>query len=79
MPLTQQQIQEAFQLFDKDGSGQISATELSQVMCELGYQLSADQIQQVLQVIDRDGSGQISLDEFVQFVRAAEEHPSCQQ
>ena len=72
MGLTDDQIKQAFCAFDADGSGQISASELSQVMTQLGHCLTADQINQVLTIIDTDGSGQISAEEFTNFVRCAE-------
>lgn len=58
-----QQIAEAFEQFDSDGSGSISKEELSQI---LGSESSEAYIDQLMKEADTNGDGQISFDEFVQ-------------
>jgi calmodulin len=41
---SQEEIQEAFKVFDKDGNGYISAAELRHVMTSLGKNLAGDGI-----------------------------------
>ena len=49
----------AFAVFDKDGSGTISADELRQVMKSLGEDLTDKEIDEMLAEADKDKSGTI--------------------
>lgn len=65
--LTDQQIEEfkeVFGLFDKDGGGTISSTELGTVMRTLGQNPSQKEIEAMIKEIDQDGNGEIDFDEF---------------
>ncbi|KAG8722786.1 calmodulin-like 3 [Ceratobasidium sp. 395] len=62
------EMREAFQVFDKDGSGQISAEELKGMMASLGERLSDSEVQQMIEEADTDGDGQISYTEFVKML-----------
>lgn len=55
---------EAFQVFDEDGSGEISLDELGAVMRSLGQNPSKAQLQEMIQDVDVDGSGSIDFEEF---------------
>ncbi|KAK4262291.1 hypothetical protein QN277_027871 [Acacia crassicarpa] len=59
-----QEIREAFELFDTDGSGTIDARELNVAMRALGFELTEEQINQMIADVDKDGSGAIEYDEF---------------
>ncbi|CCK71480.1 uncharacterized protein KNAG_0H00640 [Huiozyma naganishii CBS 8797] len=66
--LTAEQIQEfrdAFDLFDKDKSGSISASELTTVMKSLGLTPSEDEVRDLMNEIDQDGNNEIDFDEFL--------------
>ncbi|KAI7745113.1 hypothetical protein M8C21_030340, partial [Ambrosia artemisiifolia] len=54
---TRQELKEAFDMFDADGSGTIDARELTNAM--------RYQINDMIAEVDRDGSGAIDFDEFV--------------
>ena len=69
--MSEAELQDAFKFFDTDGSGQISSTELANVMQKLGYTIGPDDIQKILTTIDSDGSGEISFAEFKVFAAAA--------
>ena len=58
-------IKEAFNLFDKDGSGSISMDEFREVMVTEGAQMTDDEIEEILSEADTDGDGQIDINEFV--------------
>ena len=58
-------IKEAFNLFDKDGSGSISIDEFRAVMVTEGAELTDKEIEDILREADSDGDGQIDIDEFV--------------
>ena len=58
-------IKEAFNLFDKDGSGTISLEEFRNVMTSEGAQMTDEEIDKMIQIVDMDGDGQLNIDEFV--------------
>ncbi|KAK8933654.1 putative calcium-binding protein CML13 [Platanthera zijinensis] len=60
-----QEIKEAFELFDTDGSGTIDAKELNVAMRALGFEMNEEQINNMIVEVDKDGSGTIDFDEFV--------------
>merc|ERR1711998_185071 len=69
--LTKQQlhdIHEAFNLFDKDGDGAITAKELGEVMGQMGLNPTEDDLQDMINEVDTDGSGMIEIDEFIQLM-----------
>ena len=55
----------AFELFDKDHSGNIDVQELRDAMKALGVYLKKDQVKLLMKKLDKDGSGTIELDEFM--------------
>ena len=65
--MTEDNIQAAFKLFDKDGGGTIDAKEIAQV---LGYNVEADEQvwDEVIKEVDVNGDGQIDYDEFKQML-----------
>ncbi|KAF5736141.1 calcium-binding protein CML20 [Tripterygium wilfordii] len=65
-----QEIREAFELFDTDGSGTIDAKELNVAMRALGFEMTEEQINQMIADVDKDGSGSIDFDEFVHMMTA---------
>lgn len=60
-----QEIREAFELFDTDGSGSIDAKELKVAMRALGFEPKKEEIQKLIGELDSDGSGKIEWDEFL--------------
>ncbi|EXJ84667.1 calmodulin [Capronia epimyces CBS 606.96] len=58
----------AFDVFDKDGSGTISADELRQVMKSLGENLTDAEIDEMIREADKDRNGTIDYEEFVQLL-----------
>merc|ERR1711959_679609 len=59
-----QEIREAFDLFDTDGSGTIDAKELKVAMRALGLDAKKDEIRRMINDIDKDGSGTIDFNVF---------------
>lgn len=51
------EILEAFKVFDKDGSGKISVTELREVMTSLGEKLTEGEVEEMIKDADIDGDG----------------------
>jgi len=67
-PLTDEQIsefKEAFQMFDKDGDGQIDSKELGTVMRSLGQNPSESELQDMIGEVDADSNGAIDFPEFL--------------
>lgn len=60
-----EELKEAFKVFDKDGDGKISAKELKSVMSSLGEQLTDEEVQNMIKDADKNGDGEIDYDEFV--------------
>ena len=61
--LTNEKLQTAFRMFDKDGSGFISATEIKEIL-GFGKSLSEDAVNDIVKQVDENGDGQISFEEF---------------
>jgi len=65
------ELQQAFRVFDIDGNGQIEASELAAVMKALGENLSIDDINFMIKAIDTDSNGQIDFGEFKRMMQLA--------
>jgi calmodulin len=65
---SEEEIKEAFKIFDRDDSGFISAADLRQVMTSLGEKLTDDEIDEMIRETDQDGDGRIGYNEFVQLM-----------
>merc|ERR1711934_256936 len=59
-----QEIREAFELFDTDGSGSIDANELKTAMRALGFAPKKEEISKMLSDLDTDGNGTVEYEEF---------------
>ena len=65
-----EEIKEAFDLFDSDGSGTIDPKELTAAMVQLGFDAKNQTIYQMVEDLDSDGSGAIDFDEFLDMMTA---------
>jgi centrin-1 len=65
-----EEIKEAFDLFDTDGSGTIDPRELKAAMQSLGFEAKNATIYQMVSDLDKDGSGAIDFDEFLDMMTA---------
>ena len=59
------EIEKAFLLFDKDGSGTIDVSELRDALRVLGVTLNLNETKKLMEQADKDGSGSIELEEFM--------------
>ena len=63
------EYQDAFEMFDKDKDGTISAKELANVMETLvGQKPSMDEITSMIKEVDLNSDGKIKLGEFIQLM-----------
>merc|ERR1719331_1304433 len=61
----EEEIREAFRVFDKDGHGFIPVPDLQHVLQTLGDKLSADETQELISEADLDGDGNVNYEEFI--------------
>ncbi|PIA31617.1 hypothetical protein AQUCO_04900129v1 [Aquilegia coerulea] len=66
----EEELTEAFRVFDKDQDGYISATELRHVMLNLGETLTDEEVELMIKEADLDGDGQVNYEEFVRMMLA---------
>jgi len=60
-----QEIREAFDLFDADGSGTIDAKELKVAMRALGFEPKKEEIKKLIAEIDKESTGTIDFNDFL--------------
>jgi calcium-dependent protein kinase len=65
--LSNNKLQTAFKMFDKDGGGSISISEIKEVL-SFGQNLDEEVIQQIIKQVDANGDGEISYEEFSQMM-----------
>ncbi|KAK2969369.1 hypothetical protein RJ640_000641 [Escallonia rubra] len=58
------ELHDAFELYDQDKDGRISAAELYQILSRLGERCSIEECAQMIKSIDSDGDGFVSFEEF---------------
>ena len=58
----EEEIREAFRVFDLNGDGYISSSELAEMMGNLGEKLTQQEVADMIREADSDGDGRISLE-----------------
>ncbi|XP_023333074.1 neo-calmodulin [Eurytemora carolleeae] len=61
----EEEIREAFRVFDKEGNGFITVADLTAVMENLGEKLTKEETMELINEADLDGDGHVNYDEFV--------------
>jgi len=69
--VAEDEIREAFCVFDIDGNGYISRSELKAVMMNLGEKMSDEECMSIVEEADIDGDGQINYEEFCLLMTSA--------
>ncbi|RDX63487.1 Calmodulin-like protein 8, partial [Mucuna pruriens] len=64
----EEELKEAFRLFDKDQDGYISPTELLSVMRNIGVKVTEEELEHMIRVADLDGDGRVNYQEFVRMM-----------
>ncbi|PSN35800.1 Troponin C [Blattella germanica] len=62
----QQELREAFRLYDKEGNGYITTAVLREILGQLDDKLTAEDLDMMIEEIDSDGSGTVDFDEFME-------------
>jgi len=62
------EIRESFSVFDRDGTGMISAAELRHVMTNIGEKLSDQEVDEMIREIEVDRDGQINYEDMVRLM-----------
>ena len=65
-----ERFKEAYDLFDVDGVGYISVSELLKGMKKLGYEEKKNGVYRMVEEMDLDGNGKITFDEFLHMMTA---------
>ena len=65
-----QEIKEAFDLFDTDGSGAIDAKELKVAMRALGFEPKKEEIKKMMAEADREGKGTVAYNDFLEMMQS---------
>lgn len=62
----EQELREAFRVFDRNGDGFISAPELRHVMTNLGEKLTDEEVEDMIKEADLDGDGLVNYEGKIQ-------------
>lgn len=71
--ISKEQVKEAFDLFDADGSGTIDRDELRVLCFSLGRTMTDEQLEQAFEELDADGNGSIEYSELEAFILEGED------
>ncbi|XP_044739813.1 calcium-binding protein LPS1-alpha-like [Chrysoperla carnea] len=74
----EQELRDAFRVFDKHNRGYISASDLRAVLQCLGEDLSEEEIEDMIKEVDVDGDGRIDFYEFVHALGEPGNEDSCE-
>ena len=59
------EYKEAFDMFDKNKKGTISASDITTIMKNFGYPISRKEVEKMIAEIDTSGDGEVDFEEFV--------------
>ena len=65
-----QDLKNAWRVFDKEGKGFITTSELKHVLGSIGEALSPQELEDLIKEADPQASGKVKLDEFMRMMLA---------
>ena len=68
---TENEIREAYRVFDKERTGVIAVSEMRLILSNLPEKLSGEEIEEMLATADKDGNGSFSYEEFRMMIGAS--------
>merc|ERR1712004_181250 len=60
----EEQLKEAFRIYDKEGQGFITNEVLKEILREIDSTLTENDLDNIIEEVDEDGSGTMDFDEF---------------
>ena len=63
------EYKEAFDMFDKNKKGTISASDITKIMKNFGYPISRKEVEAMIAEMDTSGNGELDFEEFVTFMQ----------
>ena len=63
------EYKEAFDMFDKNKKGTISAADITKIMKNFGYPISRKEVESMIAQMDTSGNGELDFEEFVTFMQ----------
>ncbi|XP_023706023.1 troponin C isoform X1 [Cryptotermes secundus] len=64
----QEELKEAFRLYDREGNGYITTQTLREILAALDDKLGPEDLDGIIAEIDTDGSGTVDFDEFMEMM-----------
>ncbi|XP_051143783.1 calmodulin-like protein 3 [Andrographis paniculata] len=71
--MDQPELRRVFAMFDKNGDGKITRTELSESLDKLGIHIAENELSQMIDKVDTNGDGYVDVDEFAMLYAAVME------
>ncbi|KAB7495515.1 Calmodulin [Armadillidium nasatum] len=65
-PNTEEELREAFGIFDRDGEGTISSHELKHILMSSGERLTEEEVNMMIREAEVDPDGHVHYEQFVQ-------------
>ncbi|PVZ97223.1 hypothetical protein BB558_006748 [Smittium angustum] len=65
---SEDELKEAFNMFDTDGDKLLNKVDFTKVLASLGHKATPEEIQEMIDEADVDGDGMINYEEFVKMV-----------
>ncbi|XP_012938778.1 calmodulin-A [Aplysia californica] len=69
----EEELRQAFRVFDKSGCGYITPSDLRAVLQCMGEELTEEEIDEMIAEVDIDGDGRIDFEEFITCMRSDDE------
>ncbi|XP_065345075.1 troponin C, isoallergen Bla g 6.0101-like [Cloeon dipterum] len=69
----QQELREAFRLYDREGNGYITTEVLKEIFRELDNTITEEDLDEMIEEIDSDGSGTVDFEEFMEVMTGGDD------